>query len=158
MKKLFAIAFSFTLLFACKPIKKVELPVTGDPGRISYTKEVAATSPREQNYDNLMKEIFVISPASKIVLEDKYNGNFQVVGYSPYLYKGGERKFSYMLTCNFTNAKAEIIINGIHILHYPLEKIYFNDKRHNVKKLNSSYEDINKKVLAIQADLAGKVK
>jgi hypothetical protein len=158
MKNILGIVLWLTILSGCKELTKIELPYTGNPARITYVREIKATEVRDVNYENLMKGIFILSPNAKIVLEDKYNGNFQVVGYSPYVYKGGERRFSYMLTCNFTNERAEIIINRIHILHTPLEEFYFSKRRRHIKKLNPSYEDINKKCLAFMDDLSSRVK
>lgn len=157
-KNWFCVVVVAISLCSCKPVTKVVLPYSGSIPKIKYLKTTATTVKKEVNYDNLIKEIFILSPKTKIVAEDKPNGNFQIVAYSPYKYKQRELQFSYRLTCNLSEKDCNITIDGIYMVHYTIERIYFNDKRHNLKKFNTSYEDINRRINEILSNLVKQVK
>jgi hypothetical protein len=146
------------LIFSCKTITKNQLPLSGSPERVTYERSVTTTVSKDQNYDNLIRQIYLMCPETKNVLEDKPNGYFQVISYTHYNYKGTERKMSFLLTATLKNSKCDLKINGIHIMHYPIERIYNNNKRKNVKKFNASYEDINKRLLTTLETLVSQVK
>jgi len=148
----------FVFCISCKTIPKNELPLTGSPGRVTYTKSVNTSISKDVNYDNLIRQIYLLCPQTKTVLEDKPNGYFQLISYTTYDYRGAERKLSYLMTATLKDSKCDLLINGIHIMHYPIERIYNNNKRKNIKKFNPSYEDINKRLPAILESLASQVK
>lgn len=109
-KNWFCVVVVAISLCSCKPVTKVVLPYSGSIPKIKYLKTTATTVKKEVNYDNLIKEIFILSPKTKIVAEDKPNGNFQIVAYSPYKYKQRELQFSYRLTCNLSEKDCNIVI------------------------------------------------
>ncbi|HEX8515767.1 MAG TPA: hypothetical protein VF868_06165 [Bacteroidia bacterium] len=157
MRKIILSCFVSVLMLGCKTITRNQLPLSGTPARVTYEQSINTDVSKDINYDNLIRQVYLLCPETKNVLEDKPNGYFQVISYTKYKYKGDERKLSYLLTATLKDSKCDLKINGIHIMHYPIERIYNNNKRSNVKKFNSSYEDINKGLLAIMDSLKSKI-
>jgi hypothetical protein len=158
MSKYILFVFLLTGFLSCKTIVKKQLPYEDNPKMITYKKDVEYSGSMESNYNNLVKKIFNLCPETKTVLEDKSNGYFQFISYSQYDYKGSARKFSFIITGTLKNSKCSLIMNGFHIMHYPIERIYFNDRRGNIKKFNESYADIDKRSNNILTTLSAELK
>jgi hypothetical protein len=138
-----SIVLTAVLLLGCKAVPKFRLPTEGTPERVTYVREIATSLPKEQNYENLLREIFIVSPEAKMINTDKAGGNLEVICRSFYHLDGKERKVDFVLSCTFGPDKAVLKIYGINILHVYLEKYYLDDRRHTTKKFNPVYEELN---------------
>jgi hypothetical protein len=153
----------FLLLFlifvsGCTAIPKYELPETGDPARVIYKKDTVTRAKKESNYDAVMAKFRELNPDAKLVQEDKYNCYFQMTGYSPYIYKNKEHKFSYLLTFQGADTTCDLMINRIKILHYDLEHMYLDNKRRTTKYFNPVYEQIDVKIRSVLGELVKQLK
>ncbi|MGQ0828802.1 MAG: hypothetical protein ACT4ON_10450 [Bacteroidota bacterium] len=143
----------------CKPISKIELPHTGTPPIIIYSKVKTANENKNINYDSVMKKFMEMFPEGKISNDDKYNCYFQIKGYSLYKYKGRDQKFTFWLSFQGEEKACSLSIGRIYIMHAArIEKYYFSDRRGIIKRLNPSYEDINNKVNSIMDELVKQIK
>ena len=106
----------------------------------------------------VMTKFKEICPDSKLVLDDKLNCYFQMIGYYLYKYKGKDHKFSFLFSFQGENRKCELTINQIKMLHYNIEHMYFNEKRKAVKAFNPSFEEINNKIINTLDELVKQVK
>jgi len=158
VKKIISIAL-ITLLFSnCKPIQKVELPYTGGPPNIVYTKSIISEANKNLNFDNVMKKFIELNPENKIVNDDKFNSYFQIIGYSFCKYKNHQRKFSYLLSYQGEDKKCDLVISHIKLGGVRLESYYVKNSHRTLKKLNPSYEDINNQMLVILNELTKQIK
>lgn len=139
------------IFVSCSPLKKFELPNTGNPPSIEYSKEVETKLNKEECYDKLFKEVFNICSTAKLGVDSKSSGLMQVTANSPYTLNGGitgkhqeERKLTYFLTISIADNKVKIVINNINIQHRKLEYFYYHkSSRIAIRNLNPTYSDIN---------------
>ena len=158
MKKITSVIFIALLLSQCSPIPQFELPYTGMPPLVTYSKVVETSADKGINYDNVMKKFMEIVLDAKIKNDDKTNSYFQIVGHTVYKYKGHDRKCSYILSFQAEDNECRLTINQLKIMHYNIERMYFDEKRKTIKKFNPSYEDINTKLNAIMDELVKQLK
>lgn len=155
MKKILLI-ISTLFLIGCDPLSKIELPLSNDnPPMITYTKVEESSTSKEKNYNNLVGEIYKLSPDAKMKLgligdvESEKFTYLQITMYSFYTYKEKDWKFSFLLTCEISDSGVKMTINQIHIFdiyHTKLERLYFSEKRRWIKKYNPQFESIDSKI------------
>jgi hypothetical protein len=158
MKNILSIILVGVLLYSCEPITKIQLPHLEDQGKIEYLRQVETTLKKEENYNNIIKELFIICPKANIKMDDKTAGYFLINGNSEYLYRGSIRKFTYAITCNVSDSRCVLKINDIHILGHTIELFYFDNSRSTIRKLNPSYDEINTIINKILNKLSQQVK
>jgi hypothetical protein len=158
MKKIILATLVILMFGYCKPIPKFELPSTGNPPLVTYLKIIKTSNDKKSNYENVMKKFNELVPDAKIKNDDTGNCYFQMVGYVDYKYKGADHKCSYMLTFQGEDKQCSLTINQLKILHYNIERMYFDKKRKTAKKLNPSFEDINTKLNALMDELTKQLK
>lgn len=146
------------IISSCATLTKFELP--NDLDTISYSRQDTSSN-KQDNYKNIMREIYILSPKCKTKTEPIINNSqsgsifFQLTAYSEYDYPPytenpkHKRHFSYLLTCEITDTNCKLTVNNITIVNSTLEQIYFNDSPHNIRKFNLMYEDIDSRIKSI---------
>ena len=154
MKRITSIPLLFILLYGCAPIKKVEMPNTGNPPMIEYSKDFETNCKKDDCYDKLFKEVFNICSTAKLGVDSKSSGLIQITGNSPYTLNGGlagkhteERKFTYVMTITISDNKTKIVINNLNIQRRKIEYFYYHkNSRVAIRNLNPAYSEINNTV------------
>lgn len=158
MKKIYGLIFMVLFLVNCTPVPKYELPTKGDPPLVCYTTEKKTLEDRNLVYQNVMNRFKELYPDAKIISDDKSNCYFQVIGYSPYDYKGKVLKFSFMLSFQGEKDYCSLLINRIKMKHYEIEHMYRDKKNKTTKAFNPVYEQIDIKIKSVLNELINQIK